>query len=247
MTIVTATAPSTTNDDQRDAIIRTAEYVATHPGDITPDQDTALRKIAGIAQNTEALRVAGNWLNAALNIRPADAGAPTEDASLTTDPLPYGVTPYDRLFDADTRTTAPELGAAAGRTSAGMLTALERATFPRIVIEERELPQGTFALHRKATDTVLDRIAWDPAQTTRDKVEAYINVYVAGSGEYVEYTPAVARALRGFEDIRRSDPDPKGIEAWDTVEQAVIASIDPKAACLRIADLFTAENAEVTA
>jgi hypothetical protein len=243
MTIVepeAATAPSTTADDRRDAIIRTAEYVATHPGDITPAQDTALRKIAGIAQNTEGLRVAGNWLNAALNNRPGDA-------SLTTDPLPYGVTPYDRLFDADTRTTAPELGAAAGRTSAGMLTALERATFPRIVIEERELPQGTFALHRKATDTVLDRIAWDPAQTTRDKVQAYIGIYLAGPDEYVEYTPDVARALLGFESIRRSDPDPKGIEAWDTVEQAVIASDDPKAASLRIADLLAAENAEVTA
>jgi hypothetical protein len=208
-----ATAPSTTTDDQRDAIIRTAEYVATHPGDITPAQDTALRKIAGIAQNTEGLRVAGNWLSAALN----------------------------------NCTTTPELGAAADQTSAGMLTALERASFPRVVIEERELPQGTFALHRKATDTVLDRIAWDPTQTTRDKVEAYININIAGTGEYVEYTPTVAAALRGFEDIRRSDPDPKGIEAWDTVEQAVIASIDPKAACLRIADLFTAENAEVTA
>jgi hypothetical protein len=183
---------------------------------------------------------------------PGAATAPTtttdqHDSATLADSMPYGVTPYDRLFDADTRTTAPELGAAAGQTSAGMLTALERATFPRIVIEERELPQGTFALHRKATEHKLDRIAWDPAQTTRDKVEAYINVYVAGSGEYVEYTPAVAAALRGFEDIRRSDPDPRAIEFWDEVEQQVIASIDPKAACLRIADLLAAENAEVTA
>lgn len=183
-------------------------------------------------------------------VEPEAATAPpnaTNDQrdSTTTEPKPYGVTTFERYFDADARTTTPNLGAAAGQIYADALTALERATFPRVIVEERELPQGTFALHRKATDQALDHIAWDPAQTTRDKVEAYINIYIAGPREYVEYTQAAARALRGFESIRRSDPDPKAIQVWDTVEQAVITSHDPRAAVIRIADLFAAENAGV--
>ena len=155
---------------------------------------------------------------------------------------PYGVTSFERHFDADARSTNTDLRNDTDRISASTLTAHARADFPRIVLEQRELPGGSYVVHRDATDHGVHYIAWDPAQITREKIEIYINIYIAGSRQYVEYTPEVGRALRGFEKIRRADPDPKTLEFFDAVEQAVIAADDPKAAVLRIADLLAAEQ-----
>lgn len=147
------------------------------------------------------------------------------------------------ISDADARTTSPDLTRMAGAARAAALTAQERFTFPRVVIEEAELPAGSFAVYREGEGAKPHRIAYDPAQTSRGRIEIFINIYIAGSGEYVEYSPTAYRVLSGFEAIRRADPDPKIVEFWDEVEQQVIAADDPKATFAALTELVHAETA----
>ncbi|MFJ1581752.1 hypothetical protein ACIOC1_00245 [Streptomyces sp. NPDC088197] len=151
------------------------------------------------------------------------------------------------LCDADARAESTDLTKMAGLANATSLTAQARAAFPRVVVQEVELPGGTVVLYREASKGKPHYIAWDPAQTTRAKVEILITIYVAGSGAYVEYTPEVYRALRSLATFRKADHDPKVIAFWDEVEQQVIASTDPAAAIECISRTITREHAAILA
>jgi hypothetical protein len=132
--------------------------------------------------------------------------------------------------------------------SAANIAAQARAAFPRVVIEELELPEGTVVLQYKGKgDHLPHHIGWDPAQTSRAKVEIFINIYIAGAGEYIEYTRDVYRALRGLANFRKRDDSPAVIEFWDAVEQAVIAAADPAAAVDCISRTISREQAAILA
>lgn len=130
----------------------------------------------------------------------------------------------------------------ASHASAQALTTLARSAFPRVVVEEVELSKGSFLVHREPKDNDgVHRIAWDPAQTTRAKVEAYLNLNVAGPGGYVERSAEAHKALRHVDEVRFNDMRPEVVELWDVVERAVNASWDPQGAIVRMCELITSE------
>lgn len=151
------------------------------------------------------------------------------------------------LCDADSRIKDADLAKMAGLASATSLAAQARAAFPRVVIEALELPEDILVLKCEGEGDLPHYIAWDPAQTTRAKVEILINIYIAGPDEYVEYSREAYLALRGLADFRKSDDSPAVIEFWDCVEQTVLAADDPAAAVECISQTITREHAAILA
>jgi len=155
----------------------------------------------------------------------APTGAPIDQRPLFT---PDGRVHLDamsaRMADADERRRSYALSGIAGLAKADALNTRERLSWPRVVIEEQPLT-GAFIVFKDMGDNVW-RLAWDPAQTTRDKVEIAINIYVAGSGEYHEISSDTYRDLQALAKLRRPDDDPAVTAWWDLIDDLILTSND---------------------
>jgi hypothetical protein len=235
---VDCTDPAAPTPERIGEVLRNTTAAVRRDG-ATPQQDKALRTVADYAEENYGLPEPAQDLRDAL-----DQAKPllADDGSVRPSPS------VDRhLCDADVRTRDADLSKTAGLASIAALTAQARAGFPRIVIEKITLDDGIPGMFR-GLGNGLWRFGYDPAQWSRAQAEIAINIYIAGSGAYIEYTPQVYRALRGLDGFRTAVTDPASIALWDEIEQQVIASDDPAATVARYCELIsTAPAAPATA
>jgi hypothetical protein len=152
----------------------------------------------------------------------------------------------EQMADADEHRRSTALSGIAGLAKADALNVRERLTWPRIVIEQQPLDEGVPMMFRDLGDGWW-RLAWDPAQTTRAKVEILINIYAAGSGEYYEISPATYRALRDLETHRRADDDPNMTAMWDAIVDLILTHNDAPGVMNQVGDIMRAEQARKAA
>lgn len=124
------------------------------------------------------------------------------------------------------------------RPTADLIT--ERLTWPRVILEQQPLDEGTPVMYRDMGDGRW-RLAWDPAQTTRAHVEVIIKLHVAGSGEYHEISPDTDRDLRRLESHRRSDDTPAMVAMWNEIVDQILTHNDAQGVIAQVADIMRAE------
>lgn len=142
----------------------------------------------------------------------------------------------EQLADADARRLSPTLTGIAAITPATP-PAANRTHLPRIIFDTRTLDDDAYVIHRNLKNG-HHRIIWDPAQTTRAKVETYINIHIAGTGQYIEVSRDVDRALRDLDTMRATDPDPKAVAFCDYLEELIIDSGDPAGVFEEVLDIL---------
>ncbi|BBA99238.1 hypothetical protein RVR_5777 [Actinacidiphila reveromycinica] len=153
----------------------------------------------------------------------------------------------EQMADADKRGRSFPLAEIARLAKADALNVRERLTWPRVVIEECPLDEGTVIVYREVKSTGRYHLGWDPAQTTRDQVEVFINIYIAGSGEYHAISPATYRDLRRIESHRRADDDPNMTAMWDAIVDLILTHNDAPGVMNQVGDIMRAEQARKAA
>ncbi|WJD99737.1 DUF6907 domain-containing protein [Streptomyces antimycoticus] len=118
--------------------------------------------------------------------------------------------------------------------AADQVLADQPAARPRVILEERDLGPKVPVVY--VAQSGRHYIGWNPALITRAKIETFINIYIAASGEYVEISPAMDEALRHIDAMRTADASPASIAFADYIEQRVIETGDPNAVFALVAD-----------
>jgi hypothetical protein len=115
----------------------------------------------------------------------------------------------------------------------------ELARRPRVVLEEQELDVGAPFLFRDDSSRRRYRVAWDPAQISRDELTMFLTIYVGLPGEYAEVSPETDRALRKLDALREQRPDdPNWTGLLDMWAAATIRSGDPAAVAQQVLALI---------
>ncbi|MEU9793794.1 hypothetical protein AB0E27_24730 [Streptomyces sparsogenes] len=96
-------------------------------------------------------------------------------------------------------------------------------SLPLVVLEEKDFgPNYPMVYLGSAT---RHHIGWNPALTTRDRVEAFIHLHIAAPGQYTQITPAADKALQHLRAFRQQDPSPAAVAFADCLERLVIRAV----------------------